>query len=137
MAKDSFQWWKNRFSQMAIYFDAFRIDHILGFFRIWSIPISQIEGIMGHFEHAFPVHRVEFDDRHIYFDKDRYTIPFINEAVLWEYFGPDTEKVKSVYFDEATLGRFTIKEFVNTQRKLADYFEDKTDDPLELRVFLI
>ena len=38
MAKDSFQWWKNRFSQMAIYFDAFRIDHILGFFRIWSIP---------------------------------------------------------------------------------------------------
>ena len=39
MAKDSFQWWKNRFAQMAIYFDAFRIDHILGFFRIWSIPI--------------------------------------------------------------------------------------------------
>ncbi|HTB26933.1 MAG TPA: 4-alpha-glucanotransferase, partial [Puia sp.] len=60
MAKDSFQWWKNRFSQMAIYFDAFRIDHILGFFRIWSIPISQTEGIMGHFEKSIPVHRVEF-----------------------------------------------------------------------------
>ena len=94
MAKDYFQWWKNRFSQMAIYFDAFRIDHILGFFRIWSIPVTQIEGIMGHFEHAIPVHRVEFDERNIYFDTDRYTKPFINEAVLWEYFGAETENVK-------------------------------------------
>ena len=42
---------------------------------------------MGHFEHAIPVHRMEFDERNIYFDQDRYTKPFINEAVLWEYFG--------------------------------------------------
>ncbi len=133
MAKDSFQWWKNRFAQMAIYFDAFRIDHILGFFRIWSIPIAQTEGIMGHFEHAIPVHRVEFDERNIYFDKDRYTKPFINEAVLWEFFGPDTETVKSLYFEESGQGKFNIKEFVNTQRKVTDYFEDKTTNPLDIR----
>jgi 4-alpha-glucanotransferase len=128
MAKDSFQWWKNRFSQMAIYFDAFRIDHILGFFRIWSIPISQTEGIMGHFEKSIPVHRVEFDEKHIYFDKERYTKPFINEAVLWEYFGPETEIVKPVYFEETKQGRFNIKEFVNTQRKVTEYFENKTTE---------
>ncbi len=128
MAKDSFQWWKNRFSQMAIYFDAFRIDHILGFFRIWSIPVTQIEGIMGHFEHAIPVHRVEFDERNIYFDTDRYTKPFINEAVLWEYFGTETENVKSIYFEETKQGRFNIRDFVNTQRKVADYFENKTTE---------
>jgi len=132
MAKDSFQWWKNRFSQMAIYFDAFRIDHILGFFRIWSIPVSQIEGIMGHFEHAIPVHRVEFDERNIYFDKDRYTKPFINEAVLWEYFGPETENVKSIYFEETKQGRFNIRDFVNTQRKVSDYFENKTTETSDI-----
>jgi len=131
MAKDSFQWWKNRFSQMAIYFDAFRIDHILGFFRIWSIPLSQTEGIMGHFEHAIPVHRIEFDERNIYFDLDRYTKPFINEAVLWEYFGSNTENVKTIYFEETKQGRFAIKEFVNTQRKVTDYFENKTADPFD------
>ena len=131
MAKDSFQWWKNRFSQMAIYFDAFRIDHILGFFRIWSIPLSQTEGIMGHFEHAIPVHRIEFDERNIYFDLDRYTKPFINEAVLWEYFGSNTENVKTIYFDETKQGSFAIKEFVNTQRKVTDYFENKTTDPFD------
>ena len=133
MAKDSFQWWKNRFAQMAIYFDAFRIDHILGFFRIWSIPISQTEGIMGHFEQAIPVHRVEFDERHIYFDKDRYTRPFINEAVLWEYFGTDTEIVKPVFFEEKVPGKFNLGELVNTQRKVTDYFADKQTDPLDLR----
>ena len=133
MAKDSFQWWKNRFSQMAIYFDAFRIDHILGFFRIWSIPISQVEGIMGHFEPAIPVHRVEFDQRNIYFDKERYTQPFVNEAVLWEYFSNDTEKVKPVFFDEKQSGRFSLKAFVNTQRKVVDYFADKQTDPVDLR----
>jgi 4-alpha-glucanotransferase len=133
MAKDSFQWWKNRFSQMAIYFDAFRIDHILGFFRIWSIPICQTEGIMGHFEHSIPVHRVEFDERNIYFDKDRYTKPFINEAVLWEHFGPENEIVKSIYFEENGNGRFDIKDFVNTQRKVAEHFEFKTTNPFDVR----
>jgi len=133
MAKDSFQWWKNRFAQMAIYFDAFRIDHILGFFRIWSIPISQTEGIMGHFEQAIPVHRVEFDERHIHFDKDRYTRPFINEAVLWEYFGKDAENVKPVFFEEKVAGKFLIREFVNTQRKVTEYFADKQSDPTDLR----
>jgi 4-alpha-glucanotransferase len=133
MAKDSFQWWKNRFSQMAIYFDAFRIDHILGFFRIWSIPIAQTEGIMGHFEKSIPVHRVEFDERNIYFDKDRYTKPFINEAVLWEYFGPETEIVKPLYFEETRLGRFNIKEFINTQRKVTEYFENKTTSVLDIK----
>jgi 4-alpha-glucanotransferase len=132
MATDHFQWWKNRFSQMAVYFDAFRIDHILGFFRIWSIPLTQTEGIMGHFEHAIPVHRVEFDEKNIYFNADRYTKPFINEAVLWEYFGADIDKVKTIYFDELTQGRFTIKEFVDTQRKITDYFEDKSSDALDI-----
>jgi 4-alpha-glucanotransferase len=128
MARDSFQWWKNRFSQMAIYFDAFRIDHILGFFRIWSIPISQTDGIMGHFELAIPVHRVEFDERNMYFDFERYTKPFINEAVLWEFFGPDAERVKPLYFEEINQGRFGLKDFVSTQRKIADYFENNSTE---------
>ena len=57
MSKDGFNWWKQRFEQMANYFDAFRIDHILGFFRIWSIPMHAVDGIMGHFDPALPVHR--------------------------------------------------------------------------------
>lgn len=54
MAKDGYGWWKARMSTMARYFDAFRIDHILGFFRIWEIPSQYKSGLMGHFSPALP-----------------------------------------------------------------------------------
>ena len=54
MAKDDFAWWKARLRKMSRYFDAFRIDHILGFFRIWEIPVEFKSGMMGHFNPALP-----------------------------------------------------------------------------------
>ena len=54
MAKDGYAWWKERMGKMAQYFDAFRIDHILGFFRIWEIPARYKSGLMGHFNPARP-----------------------------------------------------------------------------------
>jgi 4-alpha-glucanotransferase len=65
MKEDGFTWWKQRFEQMSYYFDAFRIDHILGFFRIWSIPIHATEGIMGHFVPAIPIHIQEFHEKNL------------------------------------------------------------------------
>lgn len=55
MAKDNYKWWRERLSQMSRYFDAYRIDHILGFFRIWEIPIEYSQGTMGHFSPAIPI----------------------------------------------------------------------------------
>jgi len=54
MAKDGYQWWQKRFRKMADYFDAYRIDHILGFFRIWEIPMKYQQGLMGCFSPAKP-----------------------------------------------------------------------------------
>ncbi len=54
MAKNDYAWWKSRLRKMSEYFDAFRIDHILGFFRIWEIPIEFTSGCMGHFNPALP-----------------------------------------------------------------------------------
>ena len=48
MAKDGFAWWKARLAKMSEYFDAFRIDHILGFFRIWEIPMDAVHGLLGY-----------------------------------------------------------------------------------------
>ena len=59
MAKDDFAWWKRRLRKMAEYFDAFRIDHILGFFRIWDIPVEFSGGLYGHFNPALPYSRDE------------------------------------------------------------------------------
>ena len=54
MAEDGYAWWKARMGKMAEYFDAFRIDHILGFFRIWEIPVPHKSGLLGHFSPALP-----------------------------------------------------------------------------------
>lgn len=54
MSEDGYAWWKERMKNMAGYFDLFRIDHILGFFRIWEIPRGASSGLLGHFSPALP-----------------------------------------------------------------------------------
>ncbi len=122
MEKDGFAWWKRRFEQMSNYFDGFRIDHILGFFRIWSIPMEAVQGILGHFVPAIPINRVEFDQRRIWFDHQRYTQPLINDAVLWEIFGTDSQYVKDTFLKPGANGFYTLQPSFDTQRKVEDYF---------------
>ena len=121
MKEDGYAWWKRRFEQMSRYFDAFRIDHILGFFRIWSIPEDAVEGILGHFVPAIPVQIQELHQRNISFDLHRYTRPFINDAVLWEMFGPDEKKIKP-FLDPRGDGTYQLKVEFNAQNKIEVHF---------------
>ena len=61
MLKDGCQWWVRRFRKMAEYFDAYRIDHVLGFFRIWEIPVPEKSGLMGQFAPALGMSREEIE----------------------------------------------------------------------------
>lgn len=122
MKHDGFDWWKRRLAQMSCYFDAFRIDHILGFFRIWSIPRDAVEGVLGYFVPAIPVREEEFAARGVMFDHARFTRPFINDAFLREIFGDRVEDVKHQFLDSAVLGTYTLKPEFNTQRKVEAYF---------------
>jgi 4-alpha-glucanotransferase len=122
MEADGFAWWRQRFEQMSYYFDAFRIDHILGFFRIWSIPMNSIEGIMGHFEPCIPVHINEFSQRNIWFDHDRYTKPFITDQLLYDVVGSEADHFKEIYLHANGDGNYTLLDEYSTQRKIEDYF---------------
>jgi len=93
--RTGFDWWKKRFAQMSNYFDTFRIDHILGFFRIWQIPIHQVEGIMGHLFPSIPVYINEFAEKGIWFDYNRFCKPYITDAILWDFFGEEASWVKA------------------------------------------
>ncbi len=134
MREDGFAWWKQRFAQMSDYFDAFRIDHILGFFRIWSIPMHAVEGIMGHFVPAIPVHIQEFHSRNIWFDHYRYTKPFITESVLWEIFGYDNELVKSMFLNYDGFGSYVLKPEYSTQRAVEIHFQSLEQDELHAKI---
>jgi 4-alpha-glucanotransferase len=122
MEEDNFNWWKLRFHQMSNYFDAFRIDHILGFFRIWSVPKDAVEGIMGRFIPALPVSVFEFGERGIWFDYNRYCKPYIVDNILVEIFGDDVASVKEEFLEPNTRGGYDLKEAFNTQQKVASHF---------------
>jgi 4-alpha-glucanotransferase len=128
MEQDGFAWWKRRFAQMSCYFDAFRIDHILGFFRIWSIPIHAVEGILGYFVPALPVHVGEFNRRGIWFERERYTQPHITERVLRDLFGPDCETVKARFLHPKGSGQYRLKPEFATQRQVEGYFAALAQD---------
>ncbi|MGF2413725.1 4-alpha-glucanotransferase [Ferruginibacter sp.] len=132
MQEDDFTWWRQRFEQMSNYFDAFRIDHILGFFRIWSIPLHAVEGIMGRFEPAIPIHINELFEKNISYDWHRYTKPYITENVLYELFGDKVNEVKEHFLLDNQL-----KEAYNTQRKVENYFAAKDDgeNPVKYGLF--
>ena len=106
---------------MSNYFDAFRIDHILGFFRIWSIPSHAVEGLMGTFIPALPVHGNEFKHKNIWFNYYRYCKPHINEAVLWEMFGPNNEKFRP-FLNSIGHYSYELKDEFATQLKVAEHF---------------
>jgi 4-alpha-glucanotransferase len=121
MSKDHYNWWRRRFDQMSNYFDAFRIDHILGFFRIWSIPMNAVEGILGRFVPAIPVGITEFYSRNIWFDYDRYCRPYITEKILDRVFGERAGEVREKYLSDSSNGQFRLNEPVATQARVVEY----------------
>lgn len=128
MREDEYAWWKQRFAQMSFYFDAFRIDHVLGFFRIWNIPYDSIEGIMGRFEPAIPVHINEFDERETWFDYNRYCKPYITDAILNEMFGDQQNHVRHTFLNYDGFGVYKMKSEYATQRQVENYFSWQQDN---------
>jgi len=119
MKKDNFLWWRQRLQHLNHYFDAIRIDHVLGFFRIWSIPMHAVEGILGYFVPALGITSDEVRRLGMAFDEQRLCRPFITEAILYETFGKDINWVK-----ENVISIDGFREEFNTQRKIAKYFSN-------------
>ena len=134
MADTDYSWWKLRFEQMRFYFDAFRIDHILGFFRIWSIPMHAVDGIMGRFIPAIPISKHEFHSKGISFDAHRFTQPFINETNLFQLFGYDNEYVKNNYLEALGDGQYTFLPAFKTQVEIVHHFKTLPNDDWQNKI---
>lgn len=134
MEKDGYQWWLRRFKKMAEYFDAYRIDHVLGFFRIWEIPMHSVHGLLGQFSPALPMSVNEIEEYGIKFRHELFTRPYITDWTIERIFGYKADMVKLLYLDPRTDGRYDLKPEYGTQRKIQNAFKDKTsEDDLALR----
>lgn len=128
MLKDDCQWWNRRFQNMARYFDAYRIDHVLGFFRIWEIPVHSVHGLLGQFAPALAMSREEIESYGLHFQEDRFIRPFITDWVLDRVFHERAGEVKEKYLDRLDDERYQMKPEVDTQRKVEALFADATDE---------
>ena len=128
MLKDGCQWWNRRFQNMARYFDAYRIDHVLGFFRIWEIPVHSVHGLLGQFAPALAMSREEIESYGLHFQEDHFTRPFITDWVLNRVFHERAGEVKEKYLDRLDDERYQMKPEVDTQRKVEALFADATDE---------
>lgn len=135
MSLDGFAWWKDRFRKMAEYFDAYRIDHVLGFFRIWQIPMDAIHGLLGVFNPALPFTPDELRNNYdFWIDVDLQTTPFIMDYFIGDFFGEYTDEVKQRFLNDAGYGRWKLKTEFNTQRKIAEYFANLEKDDKNNRI---
>lgn len=128
MAKDNYRWWRRRFTKMSEYFTAYRIDHILGFFRIWEIPNHSVHGLLGRFSPSLPLSTDEIKSFGLNFHVDFMTQPFINDAMLEKIFGTQSDIVRNTFVKSTTKGCYAMRPEFDTQRKVEAWFSGRQDE---------
>ena len=128
MIDDGCQWWIRRFQNMSKFFDAYRIDHVLGFFRIWAIPTTCVHGLLGQFAPAIAMTREEIEGYGLHFQEELFTKPFIARWVVDRVFGIHAEEVISKYLNHEHDDIFSLKPEYDTERKIEAAFAGKDTD---------
>jgi len=122
MAKDGYLWWTKRMQKMTDYFDTYRIDHILGFFRIWEVPSDAVEALLGHFNPALPMSANEIESYGVQFNPERFASPYIRHHLLNPLFGESTDYVIQNFLTDLGAGKYQLKEEFSTQKKINRHF---------------
>ena len=119
---------RRRLSHMSQYFDALRIDHVLGFFRIWEIPHDAVYGLLGHFSPALPLTAEEISWFGLPFRKELFTKPFVNDRLIDRLFGIHAQYVRENFLVRKAYGLYDLKPEYDTQRKVAEAFSERKDE---------
>lgn len=134
MIDDGCQWWIRRFQNMAKYFDAYRIDHVLGFFRIWAIPTTCVHGLLGQFAPSLGMSRQEIEGYGLHFQEELFTKPFIARWIIERVFREKAETVAEKYLNHEHDDIYSLKPEYDTERKIEKAFCGKeTDEDIWIR----
>ena len=128
MVKDGCLWWVRRFQNMAKFFDAYRIDHVLGFFRIWEIPVNAVHGLLGQFQPSLGMTREEVEGYGLHWQEELFTTPFITDWVLDRMFGDRAQYVRDHYIEKKDGDHYRMRPEFDTQRKVEAYFSNSSSE---------
>lgn len=138
LEKDDFKWWRDRLAEAAKFYHAYRIDHVLGFFRIWTIPENQRTGILGHFSPAIPLTEAELVSAG--FKKETLLYlqnPNFSREQLRGFLGDATDSCVEKYFEllPFTSDRYVFREEFRSERGIIDSAEEQSVKDGLLKVF--
>lgn len=130
MASDGYSWWRRRLQYMSHFFDAYRIDHILGFFRIWEIPRTAQSGLLGSFAPNMPLSKEEIIEAGFPFEEKLHAASCISNDALDNLFLPDLHAigkyVPRILGNETTAYlRLTQEERIAYDRIYEDYYYNR------------
>lgn len=117
-----------RLNRLSQYFDALRIDHVLGYFRIWEIPVEAVDGVLGHFSPALPLTVDEIEYFGLTFRKELFTKPFINDRIVDRLFGIHAAYVRDNFLVRKAYNLYDLADQCATQRRIATLFADRRDE---------
>jgi len=133
MSEDGYAWWKARFQKMQDYFDAYRVDHILGFFRIWQMRKQDVWGLCGHFVPALPYSYDDLCGQGVCLDWDRMTKPYIRSNFLGDVLGYDTEWAKQHALQTNDGYVYWFRPEFDTQVKVQEWYQRLKSDAKQLK----
>lgn len=128
MQDDGWRWWRERVARLGRFFDGLRIDHTLGFFRIWELPDTATSCLLGHFSPALPFSAEEIEQFGMKFHKTSYTKPYINEKILNRYFGLHATYVRDTFMQSKAYNTYELKPEFDSQEKIRAYFYGRHDE---------
>ncbi len=133
IARDDYAWWKARLRQAGKFFHAFRIDHVLGFFRIWRIPRGELTGLLGRFSPSAGM--TDADLAAIGFDKARMrwlSLPHVSGGELAAALGIEAARVAGLHLKRVgTEDLYNLREEIDGERAIA-----ALDEAPEVKSFL-
>ncbi|MCX5857112.1 MAG: 4-alpha-glucanotransferase, partial [Deltaproteobacteria bacterium] len=128
MAAGGYNWWQRRLTHLSRYFDAIRLDHVIGFFRIWEIPGHAVTALRGRFNPAIPLSRDELEAAGMK-DVDALCEPCITACSLAQIFGGQAEEVIREYLEPSGTGCYRFRPEFDSQDKIAAHFFSRLHDP--------
>ncbi len=113
MKREKFSWWKMRLAYLENFYHLYRIDHVLGMYRIWAIPRSKESAKFGFFHPQKGVSRKEFNQARL-FPEDFEKLGLIYEfkpdhyIFYWDFFKTNQyqslpEEIKAKFYPLSEL----------------------------------
>lgn len=138
MESDGYVWWRRRLQYMSNFFDAYRIDHILGFFRIWEIPRWAVSGLAGSFSPSMPFTIDEISSFGFVFDELEHTSAYVSKDTVATVFGDKMQYIVKNYLDKVDAVGYTFKqEFRNPKALYAHLYSAYSPISYELKEELL